>query len=95
MPLDGCTLPQPQEKAASGLRLIRKPEVRALTGLSASSLDRLELAGGFPMRVRLGPNSVAWLAAEVRGWIEARAAARGGRAGTAGRATPQGEGRMG
>lgn len=58
-------------------RLVRKSEVRSLSGLSNSTLDRLELAGSFPKRVRLGPNSVAWVLAEVIAWIEARAAERG------------------
>jgi prophage regulatory protein len=33
---------------------------------------RMERAGLFPRRRRLGPNSVAWVAEEVDDWIKAR-----------------------
>lgn len=45
-------------------------------GISNSTLLRLEAAGKFPKRVRLGAHSVAWLASEVAAHIEALAAAR-------------------
>jgi predicted DNA-binding transcriptional regulator AlpA len=44
--------------------------------LSPSTLLRLEAAGQFPKRVRLGAHSVAWLASEVHGHIETLAKAR-------------------
>lgn len=53
-------------------RIVRRPEVRLLTGLSDSSLDRLEQRGEFPPRRRLGPNAVGWLASEVETWIADR-----------------------
>lgn len=45
--------------------------------ISPSTLLRLEAAGQFPKRIRLGRHSVAWLAAEIHAHIEALAAARG------------------
>jgi len=42
------------------------------TGLSRMTLWRLEKAGHFPARRRLGPNSVAWLESDVTAWIESR-----------------------
>jgi len=46
--------------------------------LSPSTLLRLEAAGQFPKRVRIGAHSVAWLASEIHAHIEALAAERGG-----------------
>lgn len=46
--------------------------------LSPSTLLRLEGAGKFPQRVRIGAHSVAWLASEIHAHIEALAAERGG-----------------
>ena len=40
-------------------------------------VKRLEKAGLFPKRVRLGPNSVAWVEAEIEAWQKAKADARG------------------
>ncbi len=44
--------------------------------ISPSTLLRLEAAGKFPKRVRLGEHSVAWVASEIHAYIEALAAAR-------------------
>lgn len=44
--------------------------------ISPSTLLRLEAAGKFPKRVRLGAHSVAWVASEIHAHIEALAAAR-------------------
>lgn len=52
--------------------VIRFPALRQLTGLSRSTVDRLEKALDFPRRVRLGPNSVGWRLDEVQAWIGAR-----------------------
>lgn len=43
---------------------------------SRTHIARLERAGDFPKRVRLGPNRVGWLASEVEAWIVERAEAR-------------------
>ncbi len=55
-------------------KIIRLPAVLAMTGLSASSIYRLERRGDFPARVRLGPNAVGWLAADVEAWCSTRVA---------------------
>jgi hypothetical protein len=39
-------------------------------------LNRLEQADKFPKRIRLGPNTGAWLAGEVRGYVEEKIAGR-------------------
>jgi len=52
--------------------LIRLPEVRRLTGLSRSTVYRLEKQGRFVARLRLGERATAWRLDEVMAWIEAR-----------------------
>ena len=44
--------------------------------LSPSTLLRLEAAGRFPKRVRIGDHSVAWMASEIHAHIDALASAR-------------------
>ena len=44
--------------------------------ISNSTLLRLEAAGKFPKRVRIGAHSVAWLASEVEAHVVALAAER-------------------
>ena len=55
----------------TGLRLLRRPEVERLTGLSRASIYARMAAGTFPCPVRLGSNSVAWRLHDVENWIEA------------------------
>ena len=57
-------------------RIIRKPELLNMLGLSDPTVYRMEKAGSFPKRLQLGGNSVGWLASEIEGWFAARAAAR-------------------
>jgi len=57
-------------------QLIDKRRLKELVPCPPQHIHRLEPAGTFPKRVRLGPNRVAWLLSEVEEWIEARAAGR-------------------
>jgi len=50
-------------------RVLRRSEVYEHTGLSYSTLRRLEASGRFPRRRRLGPRSVGWLRSEVEDWM--------------------------
>jgi len=50
-------------------RLLRFPEVRERTGLSRSTVWRLERQGLFPRHRRVSANVVAWVEAEVSEWI--------------------------
>lgn len=60
--------------------LLRRPDVERRTGLKRSSLYRtMEQDPSFPRPVRISARAVAWSAAEVDQWIEARKRwARGG-----------------
>ena len=52
-------------------RLLRRPEVERLTGLSRASIYAKMAVGSFPQPVRLGSNSVAWKLRDIENWIEA------------------------
>ena len=51
-------------------RSLRLPKVLDMTGLSRTTLWRLERAGQFPQRRRLSARCVAWLESEVLAWID-------------------------
>ena len=57
-------------------KFIMLPQVQEIVPYSASHLWRLERAGQFPRRVRLGGNRVAWLQSEVSAWVEGKIAIR-------------------
>ncbi|QLA16100.1 helix-turn-helix transcriptional regulator [Desulfolutivibrio sulfoxidireducens] len=59
-------------------RVLRKPEVFNRTGLSPSTLNRMERAGKFPRRIQISTLCVGWVEAEVENWIMERAKARPG-----------------
>jgi len=54
------------------LKLLRFPAVRERTGLSRSTIWRLERRGEFPKHHRIAPNVVAWVEDDVHMWIESR-----------------------
>lgn len=54
------------------MTVLRTDDVTRLTGLSRTTLWRLERRGTFPSRLRLGPGSVGWIEEEVLEWIAAR-----------------------
>lgn len=63
-------------------RLLSRAEVCDRTGLSYSTIWRMERGGNFPARRRISANRVAWVEAEVERWMEERqkvtASAKGG-----------------
>jgi prophage regulatory protein len=56
------------------IRFIRDAEVRHRTGLSRSTIWRLEQADRFPARRKISARAVAWLESEVERWIRSRGA---------------------
>lgn len=54
------------------MRLLSKKQVRELVLYSFAHIDRMETAGTFPKRVRLGQHRVGWVESEVIDWIEQR-----------------------
>jgi prophage regulatory protein len=54
------------------MKIIRPKAVIEATGLSRTTIWRLERRGDFPKRIRLGPNSTGWLEADIEQWIASR-----------------------
>jgi prophage regulatory protein len=54
------------------MRILSKKELRLLVLYSPQHIARLEKAGEFPKRVKLGPNRVGWVEREVLDWLKAR-----------------------
>jgi prophage regulatory protein len=66
--------PQSQEKGAR--RIIRLPEVIAVTGLSRSAIYDGVQKNTFPRPVPLSARAVGWLEDEIAAWQAGRIAAR-------------------
>ena len=58
------------------MRLLSKRQVKELALYSSQHIARLEKAGQFPKRVKLGPNRVSWVESEVLEWLEERLSRR-------------------
>lgn len=59
-------------------QVVSKKELRTVCGIpySPQHIARLEAAGKFPKRIRLGQNRVVWLLKEVEEWLDERIAKR-------------------
>jgi len=59
-------------------QVVSKKELKLVCGIpySPQHIARLEAAGRFPKRIRLGQNRVVWLLAEVEEWLNERIAKR-------------------
>jgi prophage regulatory protein len=64
------------------MRVISRDRLFAESGISYTDdhLRRLEKKGLFPKPIQLGPGRVAYVAAEIDAWLEAKANARKGTA---------------
>ena len=51
------------------LKFLRFATVRDRTGLSRSTVWRLERRGDFPKHRRISPNTVAWVEQEIEAWM--------------------------
>lgn len=54
------------------MRILSKRQLKELVLYSPQHVARLESAGQFPQRVRLGPNRVGWVESEVLDWLQKR-----------------------
>ncbi len=57
-------------------RILSREEVAGLLPYSTDHLRRLEAAGTFPRRIRLGTGRIGWSEREIAQWIEDRKLAR-------------------
>ena len=53
-------------------RLIRRPDVEALTGLSRSTIYAYMQRGEFPRPRRIGRQAVGWIESEIEAWVMSR-----------------------
>lgn len=58
------------------MRLLSKRQVKEMVLYSPQHIARLEAAGSFPKRVRLGQGRVGWVEQEVLDWLKQRLAER-------------------
>ena len=63
-----------KEQQTENVRLIRRKEVQAKTGLGASSIYAMMQQGTFPKAVNISERRVAWIESEVDAWIAERVA---------------------
>ena len=54
------------------MRILSKRQLKELVLYSPQHIARLETAGKFPKRVRLGECRVGWIEAEVLEWLQER-----------------------
>ena len=54
------------------MRILSKKQVKDLVLYSPQHVARMEKAGTFPKRIRLGPNRVGWVEAEILDWLQHR-----------------------
>ena len=62
----------PTPKSSNPAKIIRTKEVLELSGLSRTTLWRLEKKGQFPARLALSAGSVGWRLVDVEQWINSR-----------------------
>jgi prophage regulatory protein len=62
-------LTSPLPAPAPADRFVSWPEVRLITGLSRTTIWRLQKTGEFPKAVRISPGRIAWRASEVTAWL--------------------------
>ncbi len=53
-------------------KILRLPDVKALTGLSRSSIYLYIQSGFFPSPMKIGVRSVGWLESDIQEWISTR-----------------------
>jgi prophage regulatory protein len=68
-----ATFDQSDLPPGMGIRFLRQPAVLARVGVTWITILRWEKQGRFPKRRKLGPNTVAWVEAEIEEWCASRA----------------------
>ena len=54
---------------------LRLPQVIQRTGISRSAIYKMVADGAFPVPVRIGARTVAWVESDIESWSESRIAA--------------------
>ena len=53
-------------------KILRLPEVMAITGLSRSTIYAYMDKGTFPKAMKLGERAIGWLSSDIETWIAER-----------------------
>lgn len=53
-------------------QVLRLPQVKAVTGLSRSTIYQRIAEGKFPQPIVLGPRGRGWLNSDIQSWIQER-----------------------
>lgn len=54
------------------MRIITKKELRTMIPYTPQHVLRLEKAGRFPRRIRIGDRRVGWLLSDIEAWLRSR-----------------------
>ena len=54
------------------MKILSKRQLKELVLYSPQHIARLEAAGNFPKRVKLGVNRVGWVESEILDWLQER-----------------------
>ena len=57
------------DKATQGIRVVRRDEVSAITGLARATIYKKVAEGTFPAPLRLGSRAVGWRLADIEAWL--------------------------
>lgn len=52
------------------IKMLKRSDVCAITGLCYTTIYTMEKAGKFPARRQLSPGRVAWVYSEVEQWLQ-------------------------
>ncbi len=52
------------------MKILRMPDVRAMTGLSSASIYKQIRLGRFPKGIKLTARCTGWVSSDVEAWIE-------------------------
>ncbi len=69
---DGASTTNNLATTPTNPRVLRLPQVLAVTGLGRSMIYQMEAEGRFPPRVRIGARAVGWVESEVQEWPRRR-----------------------
>jgi prophage regulatory protein len=59
-------------ESTNGARILRLPQVCAVTGFGRSMIYQMESEGRFPQRVHIGLRAVGWIESEIQDWLRIR-----------------------
>lgn len=62
-------------KIQDNFKIIKRPEVEAITGLSRSTIYAKMQNGTFPRNIKLSERSVGWIESEIQAFLRNRIAA--------------------